>query len=140
MFKLDLPEELKETQGSSSQLRRTDITEPEDTFQSKYIELEDLGEGGAAVVRACRNILSGKEYACKVMRKRANDIEKEMACRAEYELMTSIVAHPHIVRPVEYLSSDSWTYTVMELARGHELQEVVTLRKVDLVLIKEVMR
>jgi len=32
VFKLEFPEELKETQGSSSQLRRPVLEEPEDTF------------------------------------------------------------------------------------------------------------
>ena len=54
------------------------------------------------------------------------DLEKELSSKSEYDLMASIKAHPCIVRPIEFIASESWTYLVMELALGKELQSFVS--------------
>ena len=59
--------------------------EENDPFHRKYIELEQLGEGGAAVVKKCRNKNSSVEYACKIMRN--YDSEKELNSKQEFLLM-----------------------------------------------------
>mmetsp|Transcript_42005 Transcript_42005/g.64323 ORF Transcript_42005/g.64323 Transcript_42005/m.64323 type:complete len:206 (+) Transcript_42005:676-1293(+) len=91
-----------------------------DEFAEKYNELENIGEGGAAVVKRIENIASKEIFACKVMRK--YDIEKEMSSRAEFELMKSIPVHPVIVQAHEFIATPRWTYLVMELFKGEELQ------------------
>ena len=98
-----------------------------DGFGARYEELETLGEGAAAVVKKCRNIEEDKVYAVKIMRNR--DIEKEMASRAEFELIQSIKPHKHIIKPKEFISTVSNTYTIMECAEGVELQEFWTSNK-----------
>ncbi len=60
-------------------------------------------------------------YATKVMRNR--DLEKEIASRAEFDLLNGLEEHPHIIKAKEFISTEQWTYMVMEYADGLELQE-----------------
>ncbi len=48
--------------------------------------MEQIGEGGAAVVKKCKNKETEKIYACKIMRN--YDDEKERTSRAEFELIS----------------------------------------------------
>ena len=50
-----------------------------DEFHRKYEEMETLGEGGAAVVKKCKNRKSGILFAVKQMRR--YDEEKEASSR-----------------------------------------------------------
>lgn len=104
-------------QGSSVQTDHQ--LNPIEAFSRKYEELENIGEGAAAVVKKCRHIEENKIYAAKVMRNR--DVEKELASRAEFELLNGIHKHPHIVEAKEFISTVSNTYTIMEYAEGFEL-------------------
>lgn len=49
------------------------------------------------------------------------DLEKELVSMAEYDLMVNIKPHPNIVTAIEFISTEIWTYLVMELANGSEL-------------------
>ena len=89
-------------------------------FESKYTEQEILGEGGAAVVKKCVNKQTGIAFAAKVMRK--YDLEKEANSRREFELIKDL-DHPNIIKAIEFIAADSWTYLVMEMAIGKELQK-----------------
>jgi serine/threonine protein kinase len=93
----------------------------EDDYQSKYEEIEQIGEGAAAVVKKCRHKEENTVYATKVMRNR--DLEKEIASRAEFDLLNGLEEHPHIIKAKEFISTEQWTYFVMEYANGLELQE-----------------
>jgi serine/threonine protein kinase len=84
--------------------------------------LEVLGEGGAAVVKKCMRRDNNQLFAVKIMRN--YDSEKEMASRAEYELLKSIPNHPNIVYAEEFIITERWTYTVMEYASGTELSKL----------------
>jgi len=95
-------------------------TKENDPFHSKYEEQETLGEGGAAVVKKCRHRDTGKEYAVKMMRN--YDAEKEMNSKKEFELVNEFPHHPNIIKMQEFIATENWTYTVMELAEGKELQ------------------
>ena len=52
------------------------------------------------------------------------DQEKEMASKSEHDLIFGIPSHPGIIKTEEFIRSERWTYTVMELASGKELQMV----------------
>jgi serine/threonine protein kinase len=82
-----------------------------------------LGEGGAAVVKKVRRKEDGKMFAAKVMRK--YDLEKEMASKAEFDLMTQIPSSTHLIKATEFIACHSWTYLIMELFEGMELQKFV---------------
>ena len=49
------------------------------------------------------------------------DIEKEMSSKSEFDLMKEIKDHPNITKAEEFISTERWTYTIMELAQGLEL-------------------
>jgi len=100
-----------------------------DTFLEKYEELEQIGEGGAAVVKKVKHRESGVEFAAKVMRK--YDSEKEMASRAEFELMNALPDHPNIVKAHEFIATSGWTYLLMELFEGQELQRFAKERALN---------
>ena len=53
------------------------------------------------------------------------DIEKEMSSRAEFDLIKNLVESDYIIKAEEFISTERWTYTVMEYAPGIELQEFV---------------
>ena len=94
-----------------------------DEFNEKYEEIENIGEGGAAVVKKVEHRASKIIYACKVMRK--YDVEKEMASKAEFDLMKKITEHPNIVKVHEFIATHSWTHLIMEYFEGQELQDFI---------------
>lgn len=76
----------------------------EDDYLNKYEEIEQIGEGAAAVVKKCRHKEDGQFYATKVMRNR--DLEKEIASRAEFDLIHGLEEHPHIIKAKEFISTE----------------------------------
>ena len=46
---------------------------------------------------------------------------KELSSRKEYEFMKAIPYHETIIQVREFIATENWTYTVMELAPGIEL-------------------
>ena len=68
------------------------------------------------------------------------DIEKEMSSKREFDLMNSIDAHPNICKAVEFITTENWTYTIMELAVGLELQEFVfkNAESINIKIIKQI--
>lgn len=93
----------------------------EDDYASKYEEIEQIGEGAAAVVKKCRHKEENQFYATKVMRNR--DLEKEMAGREEFNLVRSLEPHPNLIQAKEFIATEQFIYMVMEYAEGLELQE-----------------
>ena len=91
----------------------------EDDYAAKYEEIEQIGEGAAAVVKKCRHKEEDKYYAAKVMRNR--DLEKEMASQEEFNLLYGLNEHPNIIQAKEFISTAQWTYFIMEYAEGIEL-------------------
>lgn len=144
IFKLQNMREEEKMQQSQlitgmSTIREGEIQES-DAFHRKYEELETLGEGGAAVVKKCRHKQSGKEFACKVMRN--YDTEKELNSRKEFDLVKSLPLHPNVVSMEEFIVTENWTYTIMELAKGIELQEFVKSSSMSITtkVIKSIMK
>ena len=70
------------------------------------------------------------------------DTEKEMNSRKEFDLVRSIPEHPLIIKMNEFITTENWTYTIMELADGQELQDFVFQNQNDITLkvIKHIMR
>ena len=99
----------------------------EDEYVVKYEDLELIGEGAAAVVRKCRHRQEDKFYATKVMRNR--DLEKEIACLAEFDLLKGLEEHPNIIKAKEFISTERWIYMVLEYAEGRELQDYMEAHK-----------
>jgi len=76
-------------------------------------------------------------FAAKVMRN--YDAEKEMSSKAEYNLMKEIKPHPNITSVEEFIATENWTYTIMELAEGLELQDYIfkNSEKMTISIIKD---
>jgi hypothetical protein len=49
------------------------------------------------------------------------DTEKELNSRKEFDLVKSLPLHPNVVSMEEFIVTENWTYTIMELAKGIEL-------------------
>jgi serine/threonine protein kinase len=66
------------------------------------------------------------------------DPEKLANSRREFDLIKSIPAHPNIIRAIEFIATDRWTYTVLELAKGQELQDFVMNTPMSRQIIKSI--
>jgi hypothetical protein len=58
-------------------------------------------------------------FASKTMHNR--DEDKKQSCKSEYDLMLKIKPHANIIRAVEFISSRSYLYNIIERAPGLEL-------------------
>ena len=64
------------------------------------------------------------------------DLEKEMSCREEFELLKTIQSHPNIIKPYEFIVTDSWLYNILEFAQGIELQKHIQNKKLHFQEVK----
>lgn len=65
-------------------------------YQTNYEEMSEIGQGASAIVKKCAlRSDKSKVFAAKIMRNR--DEEKELACRAEFDLINSLAPHPNII-------------------------------------------
>lgn len=60
---------------------------------------------------------------------RRYDEEKEASSRQEFDLIKNLKEHPNIIQAQEFIATERWTHTVMELANGIELQNFVQQEK-----------
>lgn len=72
----------------------------------------------------CENIETKEVVAVKYMRNR--DVEKQMESRKEFDLVNEISHHQNIIKMKEFITTESFTHTVMEYAPGEELQKIMT--------------
>ena len=49
------------------------------------------------------------------------DIEKELYSKKEFDLVHQLEPHPYIIKAKEFIVTENWTYTILELAKGKEL-------------------
>ena len=88
----------------------------EDEFHTKYVQLEKLGEGGAASVYKIKQRSDERLYAAKMMANR--DSEKAETSRDEFNLLNSIKPHPNIVGVKEFIETECWTYLILDYVPG----------------------
>ncbi|XP_066917712.1 myosin light chain kinase, smooth muscle-like isoform X2 [Clytia hemisphaerica] len=91
------------------------------TFESKYELLEELGKGMFGTVKKCQCTDTGVEYAAKVVRKTTKN--KEEVVR-EVSTM-NLLQHKSIAQIHDAFESKRQMVIVMELIRGKELFEKV---------------
>lgn len=60
---------------------------------------------------------------------RRYDEEKEASSRQEFELIKNLKEHPNIIKAHEFIATERWTHTVMELGEGIELQKYINEQK-----------
>jgi kalirin len=110
-------EELLLSPGGSSS--PASVSVPEESFQKKWVELEDLGRGRFSVVRKVQEASSGEERAAKVVpRKRW----KRQLVLKEFQVLQAIRSQ-FVPAAVEFCESgrSGSSIVVMELVRGKEI-------------------
>ncbi|XP_076833344.1 MAP kinase-interacting serine/threonine-protein kinase 2a, partial [Brachyhypopomus gauderio] len=86
-------------------------------FEDVYrIHDEILGEGAYAVVQACTNLLTGREYAVKIIEKRPGHSRSRVF--REVEMLYQCQGHRNILELVEFFEEDEKFYLVFEKLRG----------------------
>lgn len=90
-----------------------------DDYQIK----EELGVGSYSTCKRCVHIVSGKEYAVKIVHKNSKDIQEEV------EILLRYGHHPNICTLRDVYEDDSNKYLVMELTTGGELLDKIWEQK-----------
>lgn len=80
---------------------------------------EVLGRGAYATVVTCVNVVTGKEYAAKIIEKRPGHSRTRII--KEIELFHLCAGHPNIVQLIEYFEEDDKFYLIFEKMRGGSL-------------------
>lgn len=79
----------------------------------------ELGRGSDGIVRVCRNMSTGREYACKTTSKA--DALALAHARSELAMLTRLQGHPNVVRVEAQFEDEKELHTVMELCEGGDL-------------------
>jgi MAP kinase interacting serine/threonine kinase len=99
--------------------RRTD-TVSRTTFDELYtMSVDILGRGAYAQVRTCVSQVTGKEYAVKVIEKRAGHSRARVI--KEIETFNMCKDHPNVVQLIEYFEEHDKFYVIFEKMRGGPL-------------------
>ena len=100
---------------------------PDVVLAGKLRLLRPLGQGGMGVVWAARHLTLETDVAVKLIRPERVAADPALVARFEREARaTARIAHPHVVRVMDYGSVDGAVpYLVMELLRGFSLAELL---------------
>ncbi|XP_077082083.1 MAP kinase-interacting serine/threonine-protein kinase 2a [Siphateles boraxobius] len=86
-------------------------------FEDVYkLQNEILGEGAYAVVQACINLITNKEYAVKIIEKSRGHSRSRVF--REVEMLYQCQGHRNILELVEYFEEEDKFYLVFEKLRG----------------------
>uniref|UniRef100_A0A8C4DQB6 calcium/calmodulin-dependent protein kinase n=1 Tax=Dicentrarchus labrax TaxID=13489 RepID=A0A8C4DQB6_DICLA len=97
-------------------------------FTEEYQLYEELGKGAFSVVRRCVKVLSGQEYAAKIIN------TKKLSARDHQKLdrearICRLLKHPNIVRLHDSISEEAHHYLIFDLVTGGELFEDIVARE-----------
>ncbi|XP_064207899.1 calcium/calmodulin-dependent protein kinase type II subunit alpha-like [Anguilla rostrata] len=97
-------------------------------FTEEYQLFEELGKGAFSVVRRCVKVLSGQEYAAKIIN------TKKLSTRDHQKLdrearICRLLKHPNIVRLHDSISEEGHHYLIFDLVTGGELFEDIVARE-----------
>uniref|UniRef100_A0A3B3QA39 calcium/calmodulin-dependent protein kinase n=1 Tax=Paramormyrops kingsleyae TaxID=1676925 RepID=A0A3B3QA39_9TELE len=97
-------------------------------FSEEYQLFEELGKGAFSVVRRCMKVLSGQEYAAKIIN------TKKLSARDHQKLdrearICRLLKHPNIVRLHDSISEEGHHYLIFDLVTGGELFEDIVARE-----------
>ena len=111
---------------------REEILISTDSYLSKYSTQDFIGSGAFAEVHRCYSFTDpGRERAVKVMPNRIDDGGYWSSRKVFYREMEILktLHHPHVVRFFEAFDESTHFYLVMELCLGHELFDLLVIRK-----------
>uniref|UniRef100_A0A9J8BUE4 calcium/calmodulin-dependent protein kinase n=2 Tax=Cyprinus carpio TaxID=7962 RepID=A0A9J8BUE4_CYPCA len=97
-------------------------------FTEEYQLFEELGKGAFSVVRRCVKVLSGQEYAAKIIN------TKKLSTRDHQKLdrearICRLLKHSNIVRLHDSISEEGHHYLIFDLVTGGELFEDIVARE-----------
>ncbi|XP_057183482.1 calcium/calmodulin-dependent protein kinase type II subunit alpha-like [Triplophysa rosa] len=97
-------------------------------FTEEYQLFEELGKGAFSVVRRCVKVLSGQEFAAKIIN------TKKLSTRDHQKLdrearICRLLKHPNIVRLHDSISEEGHHYLIFDLVTGGELFEDIVARE-----------
>lgn len=92
-------------------------------FHDEYQVGRELGRGTFSVCRLCEHRTTRKQYAVKIISKADHD------CREEVEILLRYGNHPNIVMLYSVHEDFTYVYLVMELLKGGELLDRISLQK-----------
>lgn len=99
---------------------------PDVVLAGKLRLLRPLGHGGMGVVWAARHLALQTDVAVKLIRPERAGEGPSLLRRFEREARaTARIAHPHVVKIMDYGSVDGVPFIVMELLRGFSLAELL---------------
>lgn len=86
-----------------------------------------LGRGNFGKVKQARHVLSGREFAVKIVDKRVleDDLPSNLDIRREMSILRAL-SHPNIMHLHEVMVSKSRVYLVMDLARGGDFFKMIS--------------
>lgn len=104
---------------------------PSGQFSNRYQILEQLGQGGMAIVYKALDTRLEREVAIKVIRRDVFPPDELERIQKRFEREAKSLArlsHPNIVKVLDYDKQDDTPYIVMEYVQGKTLKEIIAAR------------
>ncbi|KAJ8281609.1 hypothetical protein COCON_G00041280 [Conger conger] len=97
-------------------------------FTDEYQLFEELGKGAFSVVRRCMKVLSGQEYAAKIINTKKLSARDHQKLEREARICR-LLKHHNIVRLHDSISEEGHHYLIFDLVTGGELFEDIVARE-----------
>ncbi|XP_043560152.1 calcium/calmodulin-dependent protein kinase type II subunit alpha-like [Chiloscyllium plagiosum] len=97
-------------------------------FSDEYQMYEELGKGAFSIVKRCVKIISGQEYAAKIINTKKLSARDHQKLEREARICRSL-KHPNIVQIHSSLKVESQHFLVLDLITGGELFEDIVARE-----------
>uniref|UniRef100_A0A8C5WGM8 calcium/calmodulin-dependent protein kinase n=1 Tax=Leptobrachium leishanense TaxID=445787 RepID=A0A8C5WGM8_9ANUR len=97
-------------------------------FSEEYQLFEELGKGAFSIVRRCVKVLSGQEYAAKIINTKKLSARDHQKLEREARICR-LLKHPNIVRLHDSISEEGHHYLIFDLVTGGELFEDIVARE-----------
>ncbi|KAJ8405458.1 hypothetical protein AAFF_G00319310 [Aldrovandia affinis] len=97
-------------------------------FTDEYQLFEELGKGAFSVVRRCLKVLSGQEYAAKIINTKKLSARDHQKLEREARICR-LLKHHNIVRLHDSISEEGHHYLIFDLVTGGELFEDIVARE-----------
>ncbi|CAF0878466.1 unnamed protein product [Adineta steineri] len=98
--------------------------EDAEQFYQEYDPIEVIGRGSSSIVWKCVEKLTGKEYACKIIK--FNDSNECAAILCEIQILKLVGKHPNIIDIVASFETPNYVFIVMELCPNGDLSDYLT--------------
>uniref|UniRef100_A0A3B3QB38 calcium/calmodulin-dependent protein kinase n=1 Tax=Paramormyrops kingsleyae TaxID=1676925 RepID=A0A3B3QB38_9TELE len=97
-------------------------------FTDEYQMFEELGKGAFSVVRRCVKVMSGQEYAAKIINTKKLSTRDHQKLEREARICR-LLKHHNIVRLHDSISEEGHHYLIFDLVTGGELFEDIVARE-----------